>query len=63
MAYKKTVILCLRGTNKKLAAKYGCTEQYVGKCLRYEAYSELADNIRRDALSDFKGKKVQLDCL
>ena len=59
--YYKTIILCVRGTNKKLASKFKCSEQYVGKCLRYEAYSELADAIRKDAISNHKGKKIQLE--
>lgn len=61
MPYYKTVIVVLRGTAAKLAQRHGCTSQYVTKCLRYEAHSELADAVRKDALTTFKGKRIQLE--
>ncbi len=61
MPYYKTIIVVVRGVNKALAAKHGCSEQYVGRCLRYEAHSELADNIRKDAIKNYHGKRVNLE--
>jgi hypothetical protein len=60
MAYLRTEILVPTGVRRKIAEKHSCTHQYVGKCLRYEAQSELADKIRKDAITNFFGQKTQI---
>lgn len=60
MAYYRTEIVVPYGAKSKIGERNGCTHQYVGQCLRYEKNSELADRIRKDALQNFHGKKIQL---
>lgn len=59
--YYRTEIITPNGARSKLARKHGCSAQYAGRCLRFEAHSELADRIRKDAIASFHGKKIQIE--